>query len=179
MLRHGKVDCASGLCYGASDVSVSAALTRAIAKRVAPDLPANVEVFASPLSRCSQLAVALEALRPDLQTQFDTRIAEMDFGAWEGRLWDEIGRDEFDAWIREFATGRAGGSGESTNSFMSRVGDAYDAWRAARRDALWVTHAGVIRAVWLLHGGMRALERADQWPRRQLGFGELVEIEAV
>ena len=87
LLRHGPVECAEGLCYGASDVHASAQASRDIADRVARQLPKGLEFYASPLSRCAQLAFALEALRPDLQAQFDTRIAEMDFGAWEGQAW--------------------------------------------------------------------------------------------
>ena len=41
-------------------------------------------------------------------------------------------RAEFDAWTRDFADARAGGSGESTRAFMQRVGEAYDDWRAGR-----------------------------------------------
>jgi alpha-ribazole phosphatase len=37
---------------------------------------------------------------------------------------------------------------------------------------LWVTHAGVERAVSLLMQGVCCPSRADQWPRKGLGFGE-------
>ena len=177
LLRHGPVECAEGLCYGASDVHASEQASRDIADRVAPQLPQGVELYASPLSRCAQLAFALEALRPDLQAQFDTRIAEMDFGAWEGQAWNDISRAEFDGWLADFACAPAGGTGENTNGFMNRVGDAYDSWRASGRDAAWVTHAGVMRAVLLLHEGVRKVERADRWPTRAIALGELMVIE--
>jgi alpha-ribazole phosphatase len=130
LVRHGAVDCEEGTCYGATDVPAVASAAREIAGRVAPLLPHRVDVHASPLNRCAQVALALEALRPELQAQFDTRIAEMSFGTWEGR------------------------------------------------DAAWITHAGVIRAVLLLHQGVRRVERADQWPTRAIGMGEVVLIEA-
>jgi alpha-ribazole phosphatase len=178
LVRHGAVDCEEGTCYGATDVPAVASAAREIAGRVAPLLPHRVDVHASPLNRCAQVALALEALRPELQAQFDTRIAEMSFGTWEGRPWNEIARGEFDAWLTDFAAALAGGNGESTNGFMNRVGDAYDGWLAGGRDAAWITHAGVIRAVLLLHQGVRRVERADQWPTRAIGMGEVVLIEA-
>jgi len=177
LVRHGPVDCAPGLCYGASDVAASLQDSRAIARRLAPLLPPQIELYASPLGRCAQLAFVLEGLRPDLRTQFDTRIAEMSLGAWEGRLWSDIDRGEFDAWMADFAHTPAGGIGESTQGFMARVGGAYDDWRAAGQDAAWITHAGVIRAVLLLHDGVRSVEQAAQWPKRALGFGEVVQLE--
>ena len=46
-------------------------------------------------------------------------------------------------------------------------------------DVLWITHAGVIRAVRLLLAGVRVVERADQWPREAVPFGgvECHEVE--
>jgi len=178
LLRHGPVECAEGLCYGVSDVRALEPASQEIADRVAAQLPPGVDFYASPLARCAHLAFALEARRPDLQAQFDTRIAEMNFGQWEGRLWNDIPRAEFDGWLRDFAAAPAGGSGESTNGFMARVGDAYDSWRASGQDAAWVTHAGVMRAVLLLHEGVRKVERADRWPTRTIALGELMVVEA-
>ena len=135
--------------------------TRAVAERVAPALPQGVALSCSPLSRCSDLAQAIVALRPDLGVARDPRIAEMDLGEWEEQLWSAIDRTEIDAWTRDFAHTRAGGSGECTRQFMQRVGEAFDAWRAGGRDAVWITHAGVIRCAWLLRDGIRAVERSE------------------
>ncbi len=101
----------------------------------------------------------------------------MDFGAWEGRAWSDIARLEFDAWMQDFADIPAGGSGESVRGFMARVALAYDDWCAGGRDALWVTHAGVIRAVGLVHAGVRDIASAGQWPTEAIAFGELVSFE--
>ena len=178
LVRHAQTIAAEGQCYGRTDVSVLPELTRAAAGRVAPALPAGVGMTCSPLTRCTDLAHAISTLRPDLRHRPDPRIAEMDMGAWEEGPWDAIDRAEFDTWTREFADTRAGGTGESTRQFMRRVGEAFDEWRADGRDAIWVTHAGVIRAVWLLREGLRCVERADQWPSQPIGFGECVTIEA-
>ena len=62
----------------------------------------------SPLQRCEQLAHYLLALRPDLASNPDPRLREMDFGDWEGRPWADIARGEIDAWTQDFAHYRPG-----------------------------------------------------------------------
>ncbi len=178
LLRHAPVEAAPGICYGATDFAAHAEATQAVAMAVAPLLPADIALNSSPLQRCRALANAVAALRPELTPfQFDARLAEMDFGAWEGCPWRTIPRADFDAWLADFEDARAGRSGDSTRLFMQRVGAAWDAWRASGRDALWVTHAGVIRAVWLLQGGVRCPATASEWPTRAIAFGELACIE--
>jgi alpha-ribazole phosphatase len=176
LLRHGPVDCEAGHCYGRSDVAALAQPTQDIAARVAPALAPGLELVVSPRTRCMHLAQALMALRPDLTLRVDPRIAEMDFGAWEGRPWSDVARHEFDAWMADFGQMRAGGSGESTSAFMARVAQAHDDWRSSGRDALWVTHAGVMRAALLLHAGKRQVREASEWPSRAIGWGELMSL---
>jgi alpha-ribazole phosphatase len=178
LLRHAPVNAPTGLCYGATDLAAQTEPTQAAAAIVAPLLTPDVDLHCSPLQRCSALAGAIAVLRPELPPfQFDPRIAEMDFGEWEGRPWSAIDRADLDAWTMDFADARAGIHGESTRLFMQRVGAAWDAWRASGSDALWVTHAGVIRAVWLLHTGMRCPTTANHWPTRAIVFGELTSVE--
>lgn len=175
LLRHAQVDCAAGLCYGASDVPALAEATREAAARAAAALPVQLPLVSSPLRRCADLA---QSLRPGEAIATDARLAEMDFGAWEGQAWAAIERSAFEAWTADFGDHRAGGHGESTRQFMARVGAAFEDWRASGQDALWVTHAGVMRAVLLWQGGTRAIERADQWPAHPIAFGELLRVEA-
>ncbi len=49
---------------------------------------------------------------------------------------------------------------------MARVGAAWDDWRASGRDAVWVTHAGVMRAALLLSRGVRLPASAVPAARR-------------
>jgi alpha-ribazole phosphatase len=172
LLRHAPVVAEPGLCYGATDLAAHADLTLAAAQAIAARLPDGLALHCSPLQRCRALASAIEALRP-AQGRFETdlRLAEMSFGAWETRPWSAIARADIDAWMHDFADAPAGGSGESTRQFMQRVGAAWDDWRRSKRDALWVTHAGVIRAVQLLGQGVPCPERADQWPTDAAAFG--------
>lgn len=180
LLRHPPTLAAEGLCYGRTDVAVAPELlaptARAAVAALGPAWQTLQEVVVSPLQRCSGLAQAMAALGAGKLLRTDPRIAEMDFGAWEGRPWSAIARDEFEAWTGDFADARAGGCGESTRAFMQRVGEAFDAWCDSGHDALWVTHAGVIRAVWLLREGVRCPMHATQWPAAPVGYGEVVRV---
>jgi len=173
MQRHAPVLCAPGLCYGASDLSADPAHTAEAAARIAAALPAGVALWTSPRVRCTVLAEAVARLRPDLgAVRTDARLAEMDFGAWEGRPWSAIARSEFDAWLADFADARPGGHGESTRAFMQRVAAAWDDWRSGGRDAAWFTHAGVMRAAGLVERGRRTVHAASDWPQDAIGHGE-------
>jgi len=178
LVRHARVALPEGVCYGASDVPLDAAATQAAAQALAARLPPGLRVWHSPLSRCELLALALQGLRPDLMLKPDARLRELDFGAWEGRPWSAIGREAFDAWLADFAHARPGGDGESVAALMARVAAAFDAWRAGGRDAAWVTHAGVIRAVRVLSQGVRAVHGAADWPADVVAFGDAWVIEA-
>ena len=169
---------APGLCYGRTDLACAVEATQAVAEAVAPLIPAGIDICSSPLRRCTALAGAVVSLRPDLQAaRCDPRLAEMDFGNWEGKPWAEVGRADFESWMADFADGRVGGDGESTRQFMGRVGAAWDEWRTSGRDALWVTHAGVMRAVTLLQSGVRCPSDAAAWPKQTIGYGELMQAE--
>lgn len=177
LLRHAQTDADPGVCFGSTDIGVSVEATQALARQVAPLIPADVALSCSPLQRCAELAQAIESIRPELAASADTRLAEMDFGAWEGREWSAISRAEFDGWIANFADGHPGGTGESTRQFMRRVGDAFDEWQISGRDGFWITHAGVIRATQLLARGVRVALRADHWPQAPIEFGECILVE--
>jgi len=179
MQRHAPVLCAPGLCYGASDLPADPAGTAAAAARIAAELPAGAALWTSPRVRCTALAEAVAHLRPDLgAAQVDPRLAEMDFGAWEGRPWSAVPRGEFDAWMVDFDEARPGTHGESTRSFLQRVAAAWDDGQGAGRDAVWFTHAGVMRAAGLIARGRRRVRSAADWPAEPIGFGEWHCVQA-
>lgn len=163
LVRHATPCVEAGVCYGRSDVAADPRATQQAAQEVARAVPPDAVVICSPLRRCSQLAQELQALLPTVQLRTDARLAEMDFGAWEGMRWDAIGQAAIDAWTDRFATHRPGG-GESLQEFMQRVAQVYEDTRRAGRDAVWITHAGVIRAARLLHAGIDQVTDASQWP---------------
>lgn len=171
LVRHARPLIEPGLCYGATDVAADEPGTQACARALAQVLPQGLRVMSSPLQRCERLALCLQALRPDLVLMRDVRLAEMDFGCWEGRRWDEIPPAAFDAWIAEFGTLRFGGR-ESVHELMHRVAAARADTARLTHEAVWITHAGVIRAVSLLAQGLDCIDRADQWPQDALAWGQ-------
>lgn len=174
LARHAQPLVAPGICYGRTDMGAEPLATQhAAALLVAalpPDMPEVLHIVTSPLQRCTQLARAVQALRPESTLAVDQRLAEMDFGDWEGQAWADIDPQALQAWTNDFADYPVGGRGESVRAFMRRIAQALPEHTA--HHVLWVTHAGVERAVSLLTQGVACPTRADQWPRDGLGFGE-------
>ena len=170
LVRHAAVRLAPGICYGSTDAEADLAGTQATARALAAQLPMQLVVRSSPLQRCEQLTQSLCGLRADLAPKTDLRLAEMDFGTWEGRAWDSIGEQALSAWTDDFWT-HAPGGGETVQALVGRVAEALDETRLAGRDCAWITHAGVIRAAHLIAGGTRVVEHARQWPADPHAFG--------
>ena len=102
-------------------------------------------------------------------------LAEMDLGDWEGRLWAELPEAELTAWTEDFGHYRAGGTGESVGAFLARIEAGLRAERTQTDAQVWITHAGVIRAIhWLLEGRLASqpLPTAQEWPRIEVAFGD-------
>ena len=138
LMRHPPVFGGDGRCYGrldlAADVSTIPACLAVLAFR------RGLPVYASPARRCLQLAYALD----ENVTVWD-ELQELDFGTWEGRRWDEIGRAELDDWAEDIWNYRPGG-GESAAMLRARWRLAVMRWQSMNLDrAVVVTHAGVIR----------------------------------
>lgn len=182
LVRHAQPLVAPGLCYGASDVLADEAHTQASAQRLAEHVPPQCEVWVSGLQRAQQLANSLLHLRSDLVgPRFDPRLNEMDFGCWELQAWDGIAPAAYDAWTADFAHHRFGGR-ESLQDMLNRVQQALleaHAQCAAKRSLVWVTHAGVIRAVHYLLEHPHTLPQASDWPRHAPSFGEWVTLDWV
>jgi alpha-ribazole phosphatase len=178
LVRHAAVQIDTGLCYGRLDVRAHDDATDLAAQALEAALPQRIAgVLVSPRKRCSQLADALRVLRPQLRPTVDPRLAEMDFGTWEGQRWDAIGASAMEAWSTDFGTHSPGG-GERVNDFLSRVGAVWDETEGAALqgtadagDIVWIVHAGVARAAMLWRAGFRDLSSAAQWPREGLDFG--------
>lgn len=163
LVRHPRPLIAPGICYGRLDVEAENPhpLISALGVQLPPALPC----WTSPLRRCRSLA---QALHP--APQIDVRLAEMDFGAWEGRPWNEIPRSQLDAWAADVA-GYAPPGGESPRALQARVLEFVAGLGVP--EALLVTHAGVIR---VLHAHRHALP-PEQWSDLQIPYGACLRLE--
>lgn len=141
-------------------------------------------VWVSERTRAQDLAQAVCALLADshVPAQVDARLNEFDFGQWEGVPWAHIPKSALDVWTADFAHHRFGGQ-DSTAALVLRVQSALQSLRTLQpctagstdptRHVVWVTHAGVIRAVeWLRRGQPVEALRAQDWPVQAPAFGQ-------
>ena len=146
VLRHGRTAWNAEHRYqGRTDVPLSpegaAELERA---ELAPPV-----VYVSPLCRTGQTAARIF---PGAKQVAVKELAEMDFGAFEGRNYVEMEHDpDYRAWVEGGCEGRCPG-GESRGEFCDRVCGAFSALveEAAARQAphlVIVAHGGVQMAV--------------------------------
>ncbi|CAA6603639.1 Phosphoglycerate/bisphosphoglycerate mutase [Rhodospirillaceae bacterium LM-1] len=139
IVRHAPVPGAKGHINGWSDVDadVSSVSPRSI-------LPAKPKaVVVSHLKRTSQTAMAL-GYAP---THIETDLAEQNFGAWQGKSWDEIAGPEGRAFWSDFARNAPPG-GESFVQQIERTARALERLsdEIGNGDIVAVLHGGTIRA---------------------------------
>ena len=168
LIRHARVGCAPGLCYGQLDVPLADSFAedaRAVGETLAAQFPNGLPpVWSSPSLRCRRLADAL-----NVPYRTDARLLELNFGAWEGRTWHELDSPEARHWGDNWQTA-APPQGESLPQLIARLRTFLDELGDA--EATLVTHAGPIRALHHLLLG-ETLEAAF---RRPVGYGELVRL---
>ena len=159
--RHTAARGAAGRCIGRTDVAVDPRRAKRLAHRLRQQarrhgLPRVAWV--SPLQRAAAVGAWLR--RWGWRVQVDVRLAELDFGAWDGRPWSEVPWSEVEAWQQDLLH-HAPGGGESLLQLAARV-------QAFARDAppgpcQLVSHGGWVHA--LLHAppGLQTLAAAA-WP---------------
>ncbi|MCA6215756.1 histidine phosphatase family protein [Ideonella sp. B7] len=187
LARHTRVDLPAGTCYGQADVpllqphdppfdGVGQRLGALLAR--IGDGTRVAQVVSSPLRRARLLA---EHLSRGLgqPTATDPRWMELDFGAWEGRRWDDIPRAESDPWAED-TLHRAPPGGETQNALIARVQAALAALHApASRPGeavLVVAHAGPLRVALAAAQGWVPSADPQQAPV-SLDFGGLTWLD--
>lgn len=146
MMRHAETDwSAAGRIQGRSDVPLNDAGRLALRNRSLPAAFREMRVVTSPLRRCvetaAQMGLSLHGREP--------RIAEMRWGAWEGRRLADL-RAEFGAAMRENESRGldfAPPGGESPREVLARVRHWLTEVAAGEVPTLAITHRGVIRVV--------------------------------
>ena len=163
----------AGRCIGRTGVPVD----RRKAKRLAHRIRQRVRregwrrvVITSPLTRSASVGQWLA--RWGWQHCIDARLAELDFGEWDGRRWQDIAGSDIEAWTRDFSDHAAGG-GESVRQLMTRCQDFIGS--LGNEPACVVGHAGWINAArWVVSGRTRP-GLAAEWPAA-VGYGVATEF---
>jgi len=150
LLRHPEPEeSASGLCYGSLDLALSAAgIRQAHVMARALDAEPFAAVYTSPRQRCRQAAEILAAGHGCAVDVVDA-LRELDFGAFEGRTYDEIAQrypELYRQWMERPTETRFPG-GETFTGMRSRVLAASQELQARHcgESMAVVTHGGVIR----------------------------------
>ena len=117
-------------------------------------------LWSSHLSRAVETAAIVGEVL-GLEARQDPRLAEGDWGDWEGRLADDIAREAAELWERWKGSApdwRFPG-GESLEEHMQRTWAALDDIAAEGRNALVVCHGGTIRCALARYepGGIEAI----------------------
>lgn len=150
LIRHGEPSPETrGRCYGHLDVKLSAEGRRQM-QTIAEKLSGEpiIAIYSSPRQRAMESAAILaERLRCSITA--DERFQEIDFGDFEGKLYDDIARkypEIYRQWM-EYPTETQFPNGESFTGMKARVIDAAHELYALHRGKtiVAVSHGGVNR----------------------------------
>jgi broad specificity phosphatase PhoE len=183
LVRHGLAEGAAGRAVGHVDLPLSAAGREAVA-RLATTWAGRPPEFlvASPLARAAATAAVLADAWGLPPATPEPRLAEMSFGAWDGRRWDELHAAEGErlaAWAARWWEDPTP-EGEGFADLVRRVGAWWDElWGSAGSLPLSgatvaITHAGPIRA---LLAGRLGVPREEVW-EVAIGEARVTAVEA-
>lgn len=168
IVRHTEVDIPKGTCYGQLDVPLKKNFEKEFAK-LKRLLPKKIDlVYSSPSQRCTAFAKFLD---PKYKT--DKALLELNFGDWEGQLWQEIPENELKIWSENFVTERPT-HGENLLELFERTGHFFNKLRLLDdQDIVVVSHAGVIRC---MIANMLQIPLENIF-KIQVGFGKVYKFD--
>ncbi|BAK78664.1 phosphoglycerate mutase [Pseudogulbenkiania sp. NH8B] len=146
LLRHGDID-HEGRLVGRLDLALNERGRRQLAaswQRVNALAPVTA-IASSPLKRCREFAVQ-QALAGGVPLKLDERLAECDFGTWDGMALAELAARHPD-WSQRLAEGSLDApGGEDFDTFRTRVLAGFAGWMSEARGShrVLVSHGGVI-----------------------------------
>lgn len=142
LIRHTAVE-APGICYGHYDVPLAATFAAEAAQLRTKLPPPPYQAFSSPAKRCMALAEAVTT-----EITLDERLREMNFGAWENRLWNDLPQAETTPWMADYVT-LAPPEGETFGAVQQRAAAFLNELTNPTPDepVLIFTHGGTIRAL--------------------------------
>jgi len=179
VVRHPQPEVAAGVCYGSTDLAVSHHERAGVLTALAAVLPKDAPIFSSPLRRCAELAASLAETFGADAVRYDARLAEMHFGDWEMRAWDDIPRAEVDAWLGDLASYRPSG-GETLSEMALRVRAFQDdLLRQEHEQAIVICHAGTIRLLQACKPdlSLQEIARTAAAIPHKVAFGEMLTLE--
>ncbi|MDF3820398.1 histidine phosphatase family protein [Leptospira sp. 96542] len=132
LVRHPETAAPKGTCYGRVNFPLLEPAENT-AKRTILNLPPNFDhLISSPAMRAYSLAEELlkhynlNPIRNAIPT--DHRILEMDFGDWDGKLWEELPKRQTMVWMKDFVNQRAP-NGEAFTDVIKRTKDFLEDWK--------------------------------------------------
>jgi broad specificity phosphatase PhoE len=159
LVRHGEVEGAfPGMLLGSSDLGLSdAGRGQAVRLREALPVEEATRFVCSPLARARETAVLALAgvesggkVEVDGRLEVDPDLREVDFGEWERRSFEELGREQpalVEAWS-QFRPDFGFPGGEKLVDFAARIERAAGRLAAGGAETVIAfTHGGVIRAL--------------------------------
>ena len=165
--RHPKPLSTDGLCIGQTDVKVDRRKLKRLANKIQcfvrlQQLPKVIWV--SPLQRSLKVGEILA--QRGFQCRVAPELAEIDFGEWDGKYWQQIEKQAIDEWCNDFAH-FAPDNGESLQQLFNRVESWLDkvAVEEENTSVLAVGHAGWINAAKMIATGQDVPKRAADWSR--------------
>lgn len=171
-LRHTRLDRLPGICYGQSDIDLADSYPEereAVLKRL--NGIKFDQIYSSPLKRCRILA---KDLFPKADLILDDRLKELNFGDWEMKSWNEIGKTEkAQTWFDDFVNIKCP-NGESFGDQIERTKNFLSILKKTEKSSiLVVTHGGIIRAVNCL---LNDIEPVDAF-KTKVDYGELLSFD--
>ena len=147
LFRHGITEENKRRAYlGWTDAPLSEDAVEVLEKRKFEQAPYQW-LAASDLKRCMQTA---RLLFPDKEIDMMPEFREMNFGIWEGKVYDELAGDpQYEEWLASWCETEIPG-GESAGMFNARVESGWDKVKKIMVQkklsaAAIVTHGGVMR----------------------------------
>lgn len=171
LIRHTKVEVEQGVCYGQKDVDLAETYPEemAVVKEKLKDIEVDA-VFTSPLTRAKRLAT--DVFSENITEE--PRLMELNFGDWEGKVWEEIKDPLLPKWMEDFVN-RKCSNGESFVMMRDRILEFWKELLSKDFNAVAVfTHGGVIRTIQAIE---KEIKLEDSFNEPTAEFGEVIVIE--
>jgi len=150
LLRHGEI-ATPGILAGKTDVALSDKGYQQL-WQATQQLPKISYCTSSPLQRCQKFAAEF-SLKNNIKLELEPNIKEMNFGDWDGKLYQALWQDEKgekqvtigDFWQDPWQHNAP--NGECMTDFTCRVDTWWQQWLANQNEGntLVVAHGGVIK----------------------------------